>query len=101
MDLPPSMNWDSLTNLGAVTMMGYIFWHVIVKGIPQIIERFTIETSEARKMYVAENQSARAEFKQSLKEVVDHCREENKTQSEQLLRAAAIGHENKRTKDLT
>ena len=76
-------------------MMGYIFWHVIVKGIPQIIERFTNETSEARKMYVAENQAARTEFKQSLREVVEHCREENKTQSEQILRAAGIGHAKK------
>lgn len=86
MELPPSFDWGAAGNLGAVTMMGYIFWHVIVKGIPSIIERFTNEMGEARK-----------DFRESLDSVVEHCREENKSTAEHILRAAGAAEKRKET----
>lgn len=79
MELPPSLNWDSIINGGAVVMICYVFWHGLTKGLPSIISGFT-----------AEMQAARKDFREALTEVVDHCREEAKATAENILKAAGL-----------
>ena len=67
-----------------LTFTVWYAWHMAKNVVPTLVqdshaaqEKSLAAIDKAREDYLTESKASRAEFKQALTQIVDHCREEN------------------------